>query len=97
MSLYYEHLLIPAFPEYRPDAQCVADFMQGIVENGYVVVNPEINFASIARCEPRVREVHNPMTNETVRIHGPSRKLEKRMPVATTSEIFGFANDGVRI
>jgi hypothetical protein len=93
MSLYYEHLLVPVLPNYRPLADAVTAFACGIIENGCVAANPTITFAKVVTGEPLFRVARNPITGETISIRLPSRTIERPESLSGVSEIIGWAHN----
>jgi hypothetical protein len=87
MSLNYTHLLIPSSPEFRPDADSVARFVRGLIENGNVAYCAKVAFAQVTKGQPRVRRMRNPITGETIDLRGPSRTLERPKTLADPSQI----------
>lgn len=87
MSLNYTHLLIPLSPEYRPEPDAVALFVQGIIENGNVPSPFTISFSRVTKGEPRVRKLRNAMTGETIDIRGPSRRNEQPLTLSRPPQI----------
>ncbi|MEZ6062993.1 MAG: hypothetical protein R3C19_21820 [Planctomycetaceae bacterium] len=87
MSLNYTHLLIPSSSEFRPDADAVARFVRGLIDNGNVANGAKVAFARVTKGQPRVRQMRNPMTGETIDLRGPSRTLERPRTLSDPSQI----------
>jgi hypothetical protein len=91
MSLYYRHFLIPSSPEFRPNANGVADFVSGMIRNGYTSSDATIAFAQVTRHGPRTRQVRFPKTGETIEIPRPTRTAEKSHQLTDACEITQLA------
>lgn len=87
MSEYYTHLLIPLSPELRPESDTVAQFAQGIVENGNVSAPAKISFSRVTKEPGRVRQIRNPRTLEKINIPLPSRRAEQPQILSAASQI----------
>jgi hypothetical protein len=93
MSLYYSHLLIPSSPEFRPEADAVARFVRGLIDDGNVADGSSIAFVRVTKGQPRVRQMHNPMTGETIDLQGPSRTRERPITLSDPSQIAEHATN----
>jgi len=91
MSEYYTHLLIPLTPEYRPEADAVVRFIQGIAENGNVASPSTISFSKVTKGNPPVREVKNGISGKTFNIPWTSRRIEKPQILASVTQIIQHA------
>jgi hypothetical protein len=87
VSLNYEHLLVPAQFDYRPSAEAVMAFVDGIIRNRHVVDGATVTYMKITKGEPRFREFRNPMTGESGRIQLPTRRVETKQELSTALEI----------
>jgi hypothetical protein len=93
MSLSYSHLLIPVSAEYRPEPDAVASFAGGLIDNGNVADGITINFSRVTKGEPRVRQMPDPMTGDTIEVQGPSRSIERPQQLSNAAEIVVRAAD----
>jgi hypothetical protein len=91
MSLSYEHLLVPVSSDYRPDAGRVVAFLQGTLSKGHVADDARISFAKVVKNDAIGWQFHDPMTNKTIQIPAPSRKIERPIPAKSLSELLGLA------
>jgi hypothetical protein len=92
MSESYEHLLVPVSPEYRPDPDRVASFLQGIVRGGHIADDWRISFAKVVKNDAPGRQIHNAMTNETIQLPARSRKIERPITATSFSEFLALAD-----
>jgi hypothetical protein len=91
MSLYYTHYLIPLAPEYRPEPQAVATFARGIIERGHTAKGATIALSPVLKGQPRVRQAYDTVSGITIDILGPSRRIERPLPMADTAQIAELA------
>jgi hypothetical protein len=91
MSLFYRHLLIPSSAEFRPTAKCLADFVDGMIQNAFVSTGATIAFAKVTKHGPRTRQVRFPTTGETIEIPRPTRSAEKSEQLTDAHQIAEFA------
>lgn len=93
MSEYYTQFLIPVSPEYRPEPGAVAEFVQGMINNGNVPSPSKISFSRVTKQEGRVRPIRNAVTGETIHMRAPSRRSEQSKILFAASQIVEHAGN----
>ena len=83
----YTHLLIPTLKTYRPTGQAVAQFMESVIQSGFIGKDYELRVSQVVRIEPRVQERRNPFSGELLKVQGKSRKAQPPRRLQSTGEI----------
>lgn len=93
MSLYYEQLLIPASPQFRPTSAAVAEFSEKMVADSRVASPATIQLDRLTRVEPVARRMPNPFGMRQLVMYTPSRRIQARVSLSAASEIRSVAGD----
>ncbi len=91
MSLRYSHLLVPALPEYHPEPDAIAEFAQGVIDNGNLGKPHKIEFSRVTKSQSPTRKIQNIVTGQSIEIPMPSRRRERPETLSDTSQISGQA------
>ena len=91
MGQCYMHLLIPVSKACRPTGHAVAQFLEPVIQNGYVGDDYQIGFSSVGTVEPRLEKRLDPFTGKLVKRKTPSRQQGPGQPMSAVSEIIALA------